>query len=74
MLGEGRWTVGDPVVDEEGDAGIGEEVEGLLGGWVRGHDDCWVGGVGSGGKVGVVHEGDVRGWIRREGAGCEMEL
>lgn len=51
-------------MDKKGDIGVGEQVEGFLGGRVGGHDDGWacrelleVEVVG--GKVGVVHEGDM---------------
>jgi hypothetical protein len=43
----------------------------FVGGRVGGHYYCRVGGVGGGGKVGVVHEGDVG---LEGGAGCEVEL
>ena len=75
----------DPVVGEEGDVGVLEEIEGFLGGGVGGHDDegtggeagagvgMWIGGVveGVGGEVGVVHEGDMGPVV---GAGGEVEL
>lgn len=58
--GGGGRAVRDPVVHEEGDMWVGEEVGHLLGGGVGGHDDEWGRGVGRGRgrEVGVVHEGD----------------
>ena len=50
-----------PVVDEEGDSWVGEEVEGFSRGGVRCHYYQRRGVEGCGGEVGVVHEGDVRG-------------
>lgn len=64
----------DPVVHQEGNARVGDEVCGLLGGRVCGHDDCWVRREGCFGEIGVVHEGDMRGRMGREGACCEMKL
>ena len=43
-------------MDEEGYARVVDEVDGLFGGRVRGHDDDWVGVEGRRGQVGVVHE------------------
>lgn len=60
-----------PVVDEEGDIGVGDEVKGLFRGGVRGHYYGWSGAVGRGGEVCVVHQGDVGKLVR---ACCEMEL
>lgn len=48
-----------PIVDEEGDAWVGEEVEGFFGGGVGGHYYYGGGGEGGAGEVGVVHQGDV---------------
>lgn len=61
----------DPIVDQQRDVWIRDEVEGFLGGWIGGHDYGGRGRVGGGGEVGVVHEGDV--W-EVTGACCEMEL
>lgn len=59
-LGACGWAVGYPVMDEEGNVGVGGEVVHLFGGGVGGHDDFGeVVAVGGGGEVGVVHEGDV---------------
>ena len=43
----------------------------FAGGGVSGHYYCWVGSVGGGGEVGVVHEGDMRVEV---GTGCEVKL
>lgn len=61
--GEGRGPVRDPVMHEEGDVGVGEQVQRLPRGGVGGHYDAGVvtvRGEGRAGEVGVVHEGDVR--------------
>ena len=56
----------DPVVDEQGDAGIGEEVGGFFVGGLNGEEDYRGGrrgvweGVGGSREEGEVHEGDVR--------------
>ena len=55
--------MGDPVVDEKRDAGVGHEVIGFAGGRVGGHDDCWVRVEGGRGEVGVGHEGYVGGQV-----------
>lgn len=62
-----RRATADPVVHEQGDVGVLQEVDGLFRGGVRGHDyegsgEGELGGVvdeGVGGEVGVVHEADV---------------
>jgi hypothetical protein len=50
----------DPVMHQEGNNGIGLEILRLTGYGRGGHDDggCW--GIRGAGKVGVVHQGDVR--------------
>lgn len=54
-----------PVVDEQTDVGVTEEVPGLQGLGIRGHDDRGIGRkwrcrVGrAAGKKGVVHQGNV---------------
>lgn len=67
----GRWTVGHPVVDQERDPRVREEVVGLAGRGVGGHDDGRVGVVGSRREVGVGHEGDVWGEVI---TCCQMQL
>lgn len=55
--GGADWgAVRDPVVDEEGDSGVGEEMVGFTGGRVGGHDDGWEGVIGGRGEVGIGHE------------------
>ena len=44
----GRGPVGDPVMDEERDAWIPDQVDGLFRGGVGGHDDGGVRGEGRG--------------------------
>ncbi len=61
----------DPVVDKEGNVGVGDEVEGLLRGGVGRHYYGGGGAVGRGREVGVVHERDV-GDVAC--AGCEVKL
>lgn len=53
--------MGDPVVDEEGDMGICEEMICLPGRRISGHYDGWVRIKGRRRQVGVGHEGDVGG-------------
>lgn len=60
-----------PIVHEEGDARVGEQIAGFSRGRVRGHDYHGAGAEGGAGEVGVVHEGDVR---VQGGAGGEVEL
>lgn len=52
--------MGYPVVDEKGDSRVREQIERLLRGGVRSHDDNRVGGMGRGRQVGIIHQGDVR--------------
>jgi len=67
----------DPIVNEEADFGVGEEVEGFFRGRIRSHDYNWSGweigrsggGAGCGREIGVIHKGDV-GDVGC--AGCEM--
>jgi len=54
--------VRDPVVDEEGDVRVGDQVERLLRGGVGGHDYGWGGGVGRRREVRIIHERDV--WVQ----------
>ena len=58
-------------MDEQGDAGVVEQVQGLFRRRVRGHYDDGVGVEGRGGEVGVVHEGDVG---EHGVACCEVQL
>ncbi len=50
----------DPVVDQERDSRVIDEVEGLFGGRVGGHYDDGARVVRGGWQIGVIHEGDVR--------------
>lgn len=54
-----RWPVGYPVVHEDGDVRVFDQVDGFLGGGVGGHDDAGRGGKWGGWEEGVVHQGDV---------------
>ena len=63
--------MGNPVVHQERDTRVGDEIQGLFGGWIRGHDDGRVRRERRRGKVGIVHEGDVR---KEVSTGSEVEL
>ena len=63
--------MGNPVVDEQGDVWVGDEVIGFLGGRVGCHYYRRRAAVWRGGEVGVVHEGDMGEVV---GACCEMKL
>lgn len=49
----------DPIVNQQGDTRVVDEVQSLLRRWIGGHDDHRSWTKGSGGKVGVIHQGDV---------------
>ena len=53
------------------DAGVVDEVEGLLGGRVGGHDNGWLSRVRGRWEICIVHEGDMR---PERVTGGEMEL
>ena len=61
----------NPVVNEEGDAGVGDQVRCFLGGRIRRHDDDGSGVERRRGEVGVIHEGDMR---KESVTGGEVEL
>lgn len=51
--------MGYPVVDQDRDMRVLDEVDGFLGGGVGGHDDGRCGSEWGGSEEGVVHERDV---------------
>ncbi len=53
-------AVRDPIMDQQRYSRVVDEIEGLFGGGVGGHDDDGAGVVRGGGKVGIVHERDMR--------------
>lgn len=61
----------DPIVNQQRYARVVDQVQSLLRRRIGGHDDYWSWIKGSGGEVGVVHEGDMGEEVI---ACCEMKL
>lgn len=64
-------TVGYPVMHQQGNTGVAQQVVGLPRGGVGGHDDGRIRVVGSRGKIGVGHKGNMGSQVV---TCCQMKL